>query len=239
MQKNLKLLGVIAILGASLAISGFVVQDAMAAKSANKSAVYTAEPKVITLAESLNAEVEPISNGTGVIAQTIVKTSNPTDLLILYSEECSLYTEVNLKGKNADSNGVSIDEAHVSHTIRLLVDGEQIGNSITMCDRTYGIETNTLSQIEEICATVDTDEDDLVCQETFLNSWINTKAAHGWNWVVVNLGDFGTDMYHTIQIDGSVIDEQGAYNEKNADTTGVVIGDRSLLVIPTHLDVDA
>ena len=46
-------------------------------------------------------------------------------------------------------------------------------------------------------------------------------------------------MYHTIQIDGSVIDEQGAYNEKNADTTGVVIGDRSLLVIPTHLDVDA
>ena len=70
MQKNLKLLGVMAILGASLAISGVVFQDAVATKSANKSAFYTAEPEVITLAESIAAEIEPISDGKNIIAET-------------------------------------------------------------------------------------------------------------------------------------------------------------------------
>ena len=52
MQKNLKTLGVIAILGASLAISGFAIQDVMAANSANKSSFQSAEMELIMASES-------------------------------------------------------------------------------------------------------------------------------------------------------------------------------------------
>jgi hypothetical protein len=226
MQKNLKMLSVIAILGASLAISGFAIQDAMAA-GANKSIYSTAAPAVLI-----------VGDGTGTLAETSMKSSNPQDVLILYNEECSLYTELNLKGKNTDADGVSIDEAHVSHTVQLFVDDEPVGGPITMCDRTFGIETNVLSIVDEICETVSgiPGGEDLECEETFLNTWINTKSAHGWNWVVVDLGDFGTDMYHDFRVEGSVIDEQGETNTKNPDTKGVVIGERSLIVIPTQLN---
>lgn len=224
MQKNLKVLGAIAILGAAFAISGIAIQDAMAA-SANKSVFTTDAPDVLT-----------VGQGNGTLAATQVKTSNPQDVVIMYNEECSLYTEVNLKGKNADVDGVSIDEAHVQHKIALFVDDVQIGGNVTMCDRTYGMETNVLSIVEEICETVSGLEGvSLECKETFLNTWINTKSAHGWNWVVTDLGDFGNDMYHDIRVEGYVIDEQGAENEKNPDTQGVVIGERSLIVIPTQL----
>ena len=224
MQKNLKMLSVIAILGASLAISGFAIQDAMAA-GANKSIYSTAAPAVLI-----------VGDGTGPLAETSIKSSNPQDVLILYNEECSLYTELNLKGSKADANGVSIDEAHVTHTVQLFVDDVAIGEPITMCDRTYGLETNVLSIVNELCATVNELGATMECKDAFLNTWINTKAAHGWNWVVVDLGDFGTDMYHDIRVEGSVFDDQGETNTKNPDTKGVVIGERSLIVIPTQLD---
>ena len=227
MQKNLKMLSVIAIVGATLAISGFAIQDAMAA-SANKSVYSTTAPAVLT-----------IGDGSGTLAETQIKSSNPQDVLILYNEECSLYTELNLKGKNSDADGVSIDEAHVQHKIALYVDNTLIGGNVTMCDRTYGIETNVLSIVDEICETVSGLPDvDLECKETFLNTWINTKSAHGWNWVVVDLGDFGTDMYHDIRVEGYVIDEKGSDNTKNPDldNRGVVVGERSLIVIPVQLD---
>ena len=224
MQKNLKMLSVIAILGASLAISGIAVQDVMA--SANKSVYSTAAPAVLI-----------VGDGNGVLAETTIKSSNPQDVLILYNEECSLYTELNVKGsKNVD--GVSADEAHVTHTVQLFVDDVPIGDiPITMCDRTFGIETNVLSIVNELCTTLDgLEEVSLECEDAFLNTWINTKAAHGWNWVVVDLGDYGTDMYHDIRVEGSVFDEQGETNTKNPETKGVVIGQRSLIVIPTQLD---
>jgi len=228
MQKNLKMLSVIAILGATLAISGIAIQDAMAA-SANKSVYSTSAPAVLT-----------IGDGNGTLAETQIKSSNPQDVLILYNEECSLYTELNLKGKNSDANGVSVDEVHVQHKIALYVDNSLIGGgNVTMCDRTYGIETNVLSIVDEICETVSGLPDvDLECKETFLNTWINTKSAHGWNWVVVNLGDFGTDMYHDIRVEGYVIDEDRPDNERNPDddNRGVVVGERSLIVIPVQLD---
>ena len=225
MQKNLKMLSVIAILGATLAISGIAIQDAMAA-GANKSVYSTAVPEVLI-----------VGDGSGTLAETSIKSSNPQDVLILYNEECSLYTELNLKGKNSDADGVSIDEAHVQHKIALYVDNTLIGGNFTMCDRTYGIETNVLSIVDEICETVSGLPDvDLECEETFLNTWINTKSAHGWNWVVVDLGDFGTDMYHDIRVEGYVVDEQGEANTKNPATKGVVIGERSLIVVPTQLD---
>ena len=230
MQKNLKMLSVIAILGATLAISGIAIQDAMAA-SANKSVYSTSAPAVLT-----------IGDGNGTLAETQIKSSNPQDVLILYNEECSLYTEVNLKSNKQSSGnvGVEIDTARAAQLIQLYVDGTPIGQPITMCDRTYGIHTNILNQIQDLCVAVDnlnnaTFGTDFECDETFYNSWIATKSAHGWSWVVLDLGEYGDGM-HTIEVMGTYVDEDDTENEEN-DTEAVVVGQRSLIVIPTHLDV--
>ena len=219
----------IAILGASLSVSGFLVQDAMA--SANKS-VYSTE-EMTTVFES---------DGESLLAVTTIKTSKPQDLLILYDEECSLYTEVNLKSKKqqTDQDGIEVDTARAAQLIQLYVDGKTVGDPITMCDRTYGIHTNILNQIQDLCVAVDnlnnaTFGTDYVCEETFYNSWIATKSAHGWSWVVLDLGEYGDGM-HTIEVMGTYVDEDDTENEEN-DTEAVVVGQRSLIVIPTHLDV--
>lgn len=236
MQKNLKLLGVIAILGASLAISGIVFQDAIAANSSNKSVYSTEKP------------VSVLENAQEVLATTTMKTSKPTDVLVLYNEECSLYTEVNLKS-NKQSTGTSgdeIDTSHMAHKVQLFVDGNPIGKEITMCDRTYGIQTNILNQIQDLCVAVDdiydtVDGTSYTCDETFLNSWIKTKSAHNWNWVVLNLGqnpEFNTDGPHTFEVKGTTINEDDTTDVIN-DAAGTVVGEVSLIVIPTQLDVGA
>jgi hypothetical protein len=236
MQKNLKLLGAIAILGATLAISGFAIQDAMAA-SANKSVFSTEEPKV--LFEQASTQGVPV-NGT-VIAETTMKTSKPQDALVLYNEECSLYTEVNLKGKKGADGTIEsneIDSARAAHLVQLYVDKKPVGDPITMCDRTYGIHTNILTQIQEICGALTELGSSLECQETFLNSWISTKSAHGWNWVVLDLGqEYNSSGEHHFEVRGYYVDEDDTSNEVNSDEA-VVIGQRSLIVIPTHLGND-
>ena len=244
MQKNLKLLGAIVILGATLAISGIAIQDAMAANSANKTSFQSETMEVIMAAES------SMDNGTGagLLAYASMKASNPQDVLILYDEECSLYTEVQLKGgkKNDDSTQDNFselsDEVRAIHQIALTIDGDQYGEPITMCDRTYGISTNILSELEELCDVVaninTTANKDLTCDPIFLNTWIDTKAAHGWHWVVVNLGS-EHDLNDDGIIDFEVIGNATTVDDHNMDTTGVAVGQRSLTVIPVHLDVDA
>ncbi len=245
MQKNLKLLGVIAILGATLAISGIAIQDAMAAKSANKTAFQSMEMSVIMATESGLDQ----GTGDGLLAYASMKASNPQDVLILYDEVCSLFTEVQLKGgKNnkdsyKDNFAVEIDVVQATHTISLWIDGVQYRESITMCDRTYGVETNILSELEELCEVVLNDpdttaDDELTCDPIFYRSWIETNSAHGWHWVIINLGsehDLNDDGIIDFKIYGSATVE----DTHNLDTTGVAVGLRSLTVIPVHLDVGA
>jgi len=243
MQKNLKLLGVIAILGATLAISGIAVQDAMAANSANKTSYQSMEMSVIMAGQSgLDA------TGNGTLAYASMKASNPQDVLILYDEVCTLYTEVQLKGgKKHDSDRDNFaeltDVVQATHTISLWIDGMQYREAITMCDRTYGIEANILSELEELCEVVANDpdttaDDELTCDPIFYRSWINTNSAHGWHWVVLNLGsehDLNDDGIIDFEIRGNAT----VVDDGNLDTTGVAVGLRSLTVIPVHLDVGA
>ncbi len=232
--KTLLAISFAAILGISLAVASFAPM-AIASNGANKSVYSTDQPIV-----SFEAE------GEETLASATIKTAKPTDLLILYNEECALYTEVNLKSSKQTTgvDGVEIDTARAAHNIQLYVDGAAVGEEITMCDRTYGIHTNILNQIQDLCVAVNDIYDSIdgtsyECDETFLNSWIKTNSAHGWNWIVLNLGqDFSTDGSHTIEVKGTYVDEDDTDNVENADEA-VVIGERSLIVVPTHLDVAA
>jgi hypothetical protein len=231
--KTLLAISFAAILSISLAVASFAPM-AIASNSANKSVYSTDQPIAIFEADGEVTE-----------ASTTIKTANPTDVLILYNEECALYTEVNLKSGKQSTGvpGVEISTAQASHDIQLYVDGLAIGEPITMCDRTYGIQTNILNQIQDLCIAVDdlydsVDGTSYTCEASFFDSWIKTNSAHGWNWIVLNLGqDFNTGSFHTIEVKGIYHDEDNTDNV-NPDEA-VVIGERSLIVIPTHLDVGA
>ena len=240
MQKNLKLLGAITILAATLAISGIALQDAMAANSANKSSFQSATMEVIVNDGDMN------TSGNGTLAYASMKASNPQDVLILYDEECALVTEVNLKGPKSGGDS-TLEEVEVSaaHRITLEIDGVPYGSEITMCDRTFGMSTNLLSEVEELCEyvaqleNVTSTADDLTCDPLVLNAWIDTKAAHGWHWVIVNVGtmeDTNDDGLITFEIIGSVEVEDGKYDNER---TGVLVGQRALSIVPIHLDVGA
>jgi hypothetical protein len=238
MQRKLTTLGVFAILGATLALGGFVLQDVTAANSANKSSFQSATMEVVLADANMNED------GAGSLAYASMKASNPQDVLILYDEECSLMTEVKLKGpKDGGSDGIETDEVQAAHRITLEIDGVPYGSEITMCDRTYGMSTNLLSEVEELCDYVAnlenvTSTEELSCDPLFLDSWINTKASHGWHWVIANVGEFedaNNDGLITFEVVGSVDVDDGKY----ASNTGVAVGQRALSVVPIHLDVDA
>ncbi|HLC24197.1 MAG TPA: hypothetical protein VJJ25_01040 [Nitrosopumilaceae archaeon] len=222
-----------AILGISLAVASFA--PVAIASGANKSVYSTDQPIAI-----FEAGLEQ------TVASTTIKTAKPTDVLILFNEECALYTEVGLTSSKQRTStiGVEIDTARAAHDIQLYVDGVAVGEKITMCDRTYGIHTNILNQIQDLCIAVDDIYDSIdgtsyTCADSFFNTWIKTNSAHGWNWIVVNLGqEFNTDGTHTIEVKGIYTDEDDTDNVENADEA-VVIGERSLIVIPTQLDVGA
>jgi hypothetical protein len=215
-----------AILGISLAVASFA-PAAMAANGANKTSFSSG---------SLVLNTEGLADDGAVIASASIKTSTPKDLVVMFTEECSLYTEVRLK--SGSSGSVSESQVRAAQSITLEVDGKVVpigagdDGKVTMCDRTYNISTNILDQVQKLCSAVGSLDGTTTCEESYLNSFISTKDAHGWNWVVLNLGA----GEHTIEVYSEFVDEEGVIGD---GTASVAVGKRSLIVLPQNLSNDA
>ncbi|HSB56202.1 MAG TPA: hypothetical protein VLD38_00125 [Nitrosopumilaceae archaeon] len=215
-----------AILGISLAVASFAPL-AIAANGANKTTFN---------ADNLVLNTEGLADDGAVIASASLKTSTPKDLVVMFSEECSLYTEVRLK--SGSSGSVSESQVRAAQSIWLDVDGQTVpigandDGKVTMCDRTYNISTNILDQIQKLCSAVGAIDGTTTCDESYFNSFISTKDAHGWNWVVLNLGA----GEHTVSVHSEFVDEEGVIGD---GTASVAVGKRSLIILPQNLSNDA
>jgi len=215
-----------AILGISLAVASFA-PAAIAANGANKTTFS---------ANSLVLNTEGLADDGAVIASASLKTSTPKDLVVMFSEECSLFTEVRLKSGSTGS--VSESQVRAAQSIWLEVDGVVVpigagdDGKVTMCDRTYNISTNILDQIQKLCSAVGAIDGITTCEESYFNSFIDTKDAHGWNWVVLNLGS----GEHTVKVYSEFVDEEDVIGE---GTASVAVGKRSLIILPQNLSNDA
>ncbi len=216
-----------AILGISLAVASFA-PAAIAASGANKTTFSS---------QSLVLNTEGLADDTAVIASATLKTSTPKDLVVMFSEECSLFTEVRLK--SGSSGSVSESQVRAAQSIWLEVDDTfvpigagDVDGKVTMCDRTYNISTNILDQIQKLCSAVGAIDGVTTCDESVFESFIDTKDAHGWNWVVLNLGP----GEHTVKVYSEFIDEEGVIGDGNAS---VAVGKRSLIILPQNLSNDA
>jgi len=155
------------------------------------------------------------------IVNGTIKTSTPSDLLVTHNQECTIHTGLNLDKTNQDLTSA------IREDVRLLVltEGQpdryinpvplypegQTYAAVTMCGQAYHIETNILLSIFKLCAFTEGLGLGNVCTEDdpIFNSYIRTKAAHGWSWVVPNLGQ----GEHTIVVQAQLYKELDAVGD--------------------------
>ena len=214
---------------ASAMLAMVVVQNAMQQANALTT---TAADKIAVASSAVSATplVQAIagSNSTDItLLQGTIKTATPIDLIITHSQECAILTNVSLSSKSVDQNGFSTSSAGAAEVVTVYIDGKPIpvaagdNGQVTFCDREYYVSTNVLSQIQQLCTVTNS-----TCAESVFNSYIQTKDAHSFQWITLNVGS-GT---HTITVKAHL-----TVNLSGKGSATVVIGKRTMVVTPDHL----
>ena len=160
------------------------------------------------------------NSGWYTIASADIKTSSPSDLIVRHNQECTIHTGLNLDqdtemATSAIREDIRLKVTRADNTVEYVsaVPGTGDDGIITMCGRAYHIDTNVLSTVYDLCAFVESldldgdgvpDNED-ICEgdEVYFDSFIRTKSAHGWDWIVLDLGP-GT---HTIEVQAQLVSE--------------------------------
>jgi len=179
-----------------------------------------------------------------------IKTSTPSDLLVGHNQECTIHTGLNLDKNNQDLTSAIREDVRLKVTtsdgevryinpVPLYPEGEAYA-AVTMCGMAYHIETNILQTIFELCQFADGLELGDICteDEPIFNSYIRTKSAHGWDWVVPNLGS----GVHTLEVQAMLINEldavgDGTSKKGKATDTGACTNDSGKNCVDTILEV--
>jgi len=244
------LAAIVAILTVSM-VAMALSQSAVAAP-ANKTMIGDAE----LIAIPYQGEDE---DGWTTIVSGEIKTSTPSDLIVSHNQECAIHTGLNLDERTEEATSAIREE------IRLRVDGtvvpatygdteEKNGDQyglITMCGRAYHIDTNVLSTLFDLCQVVAGIEGvAFECpDEIFFDSFIRTKQAHSWDWVVLNVGsgvhtvEVQAKLHYSLEAIGDGEKKKGKAtdsgvcptNDDNCVDTVLELGKRNLIVIEDKL----
>src|SRR5436309_10232442 len=183
-------------------------------------------PVMITAAGTSSSDI--------VLLSGTIKTSNTEDLIIMHTQECSILTNVSLKSSGG-SNLVQTSTSFAQEKVWIEIDGKPVpvsaipsadDGTVVFCDRTFSVSTNILNQIQLLCSQ----QINNTCTESSFTSYIQTKSAHAFNWATLNVGA----GQHTIVVKGHL-----SINVSGNGQASVTIGKRSLVVLPTHLAVNA
>ena len=148
-----------------------------------------------------------------------MKTSSPTDLVIGFSAECSLVTDL-----KAGLNDTS--EAFAQVKVYVLLDGTAVpvssddtgadSGKVVYCERTFKVKTYFAPGA---CIT------DALCIELFLK----TRDANHFNWITLNVGS----GEHTIEVRGLL-----TVTASGGGSAQALVGKRTLIVSPEKLAND-
>jgi hypothetical protein len=172
------------------------------------------------------SETEFIGPGENIsILSERMKVSSPSDLMLAVSLECSILTELVTSdegGGSASAQGqvkiwVEVDGKHVP----ISPDDEDQGR-VVFCDRAY---ERTVTDNEDPADGTDTEED-----------FIDTRTANGFNWLAINTGTVYDDLANGQNILDIVV-RATLTTEATNGTAEAIIGNRTLIVEPTHLAV--
>src|ERR1041384_2102011 len=155
-----------------------------------------------------------------ILAATL-RTSNPVDLLLQVTAECSIFTSVVTDNNNATSTARGHIEVWVEFDGKTVPinsvsappqdpDAQPIGNDtdhVTFCDREY---SRTVTDAENPPDGVDS-----------ISDYIRTKSAHAFNWIRLNAGA----GVHTITVHATL-----STATAGDATASAAIGNRMLVV---------
>ena len=244
MTKPITTYGIVALV-AVLAISTVAI-------AFSQTAVAAPANKTVIGSGTMGAQIAS-DNWQTIISGTI-KTSTPSDLFVSHDQECTIHTGLNLDQDNEQATSA------IRQDIMLVVDGKTVPATfgdkdgiVTLCGRAYHVDTNVLSTVWELCnwaESLDLDGDGVLdnedlCEgdEIYFDSFIRTKQAHGWHWIVLDVGS----GEHTIEVKSKLVNEldavgtgekkKGKATDSNNDTVDTVleIGKRNLIVTEEKL----
>jgi hypothetical protein len=217
MKFRTRAIGVLAVVAVPAAFFG---AQAVAGSGTPANKVVAAGSKRVVVAAG---QTETIMSGT-------MRTSKPTDIMIHAGLECSIFTQ--LLTNNTDNSAtagararvwVEVDGKIVSLTQNSMPPQNDTvpssGNDtdkVTFCDREY---SRTVTDQEDPLDGIDSQDD-----------YIRTKAAHGFNWVRMNMGS----GIHKIEVKAEL-----TTNTTGQATAELEIGNRTLIIEPTKMANDA
>lgn len=162
-----------------------------------------------------------VANGdTEVLLSETLKVSNPTDLILGVTAECSILSDLATEGnETAETNGqlklyVTID----GEPVKVSAADEDEGR-VVFCDRTY--RRTTMLGLDD-----GTDR---------IEDYLGTRSANAFDWVALDAGELDADGDGLLTV---VVHAE--YDESNigeGDSEGVV-GNRTLIIQPTRAKND-
>jgi hypothetical protein len=145
-----------------------------------------------------------------------IRSSSPADLVLQVTAECSIVT-------NVSTSATDDQKAEGTVNVWVEIDGERVPISsadnggdkgeVTFCNRAYRRQTTFADPTSTI------------------NTFETTKETNAFNWMKLNVGS-GT---HTVAVKATLTET--VTNSK--DMAEAVVGNRTLIVEPTHLPPDA
>lgn len=148
---------------------------------------------------------------------THMRTSNPADLILGVTAECSLVTDVSTMGMHDDESASGTSRIWVTidgKTVPVARDangGPEDDGKVTFCNRFY-----ERSQ-------------DFVDPSSTIKTYLRTRQAHAFNWVALNVGA----GIHELKVLGEL-----TTTATEGSNSEIAVGKRSLVIQPTHMAVN-
>lgn len=154
------------------------------------------------------------------ILSTEMRTSNPTDLILQFTAECALWTDVTTVG-NDDSEAVASVNTWIEvdgEPVPVTSDHEETGEEgvVTLCNREYRVAT---MNFENENATIE--------------RYLRTKQGNAFNWIQLDVGSGVHEVVVKAQLEGHAEADEGEARAK------ALIGKRTLVIEPVKLANDA
>lgn len=182
------------------------------------------QPADKTAVSASESEEEFIEDGASATLLTeTLRVSNPTDLILGVTAECSILSEIATQGNDmARTEGqltlhVTVDGEHVP-----VSDADEDDGRVVFCNRVYERET-----------TLFDDED------ARIEDFLATRQANAFNWVALDAGELDSDGDGLLDVVVTAEYEEDNTSGENgdADSEGVV-GNRTLVIEPTKAKND-
>lgn len=210
--------------GVAIGLAVLLLAVALPPSLAPAEASHEPADKAAAAGSTLEVMESTTSNGSfseeHTILSTEMRTSDPTDLILQFTAECALWTDVTTVG-NDDSEAVASVNTWIEidgEPVSVTSDHDEVGGEgvVTLCNREYRVAT---MNFENENATIE--------------RYLETKQANAFNWVQLDVGSGVHEIAVKAQLEGHAEAEEGQAHAK------ALIGDRTLVIEPVKMAHDA